>query len=316
MANQAESPPALRRLGRSRPYDAASLPERLTRWHRPRADRWERIRVGSGTLLIEHLSAAAVTRETMHSGGTRWIGPGMRWRVADVGPGTRFELEVHAAASAGSSAAPRLRADALDEAGHVDVEDAHALARLLRGLAAGERRLVRGCFDWAKPLGDIPATEACFVSWHPLEVGDGGFTAFVARTGDPVGLADYLARDHLVLEAALAGMLRGNADHAAWLHAALERHIRIEESLVFPAYVECGGREAWVRGLHAEHTYIRQYLGLIPDPGAMRKFARLLDSHDEKEEGIVYPDIIVHLGGRADSLARAAMLLSPPCRAS
>lgn len=316
MASPAEPPPALRRLGRSRPYDAASLPERLTRWHRPRADRWERIRVGSGTLLIEHLGAASVTQETLHSGGTRWIGPGMRWRVADAGPGTRFELEVHAAAPTDSFAGPRLRADALDDVADVEVESADALTRLLRGLAAGERRLVRGRFDWAGPPGDVPAAEARTVSWHPLEVGDDRFTAFVARTPHAIGLADYLARDHLVLEAALAGMLRGDADHAAWLHAALERHIRIEESLVFPAYVESGGREAWVRGLHAEHAYIRQYLGSFPDPDVRRKFVRLLDSHDVKEEGIVYPDIIVHLGARADRLVRAAMLLPPPRLAS
>lgn len=312
MASPAEPPPELRRLGRSRPYDAANLPDRLTRWHRPRAERWERIQVGAGTLKIEQLGSAAVAHETLHSGDTRWIGPGMRWRVAHVGPGTRFELEVHAAQPAGSSAAPCLRADALDEAGPVKVEDGESLVRLLLGLAVGDRRLVRGRCDWAAVLADMPAEAVRSVSWHPLVAGDDGFTAFVARPGDSVGLADYLGRDHLVLEAALAGMFRGDARHAAWLRAALERHMRIEESLVFPAYVECGGRAAWVRGLNAEHAYIRQYLGPLGEPGVRRKFVRLLDSHDEKEEGIVYPDIIAHVGTRAEGLVRAAMRLPPP----
>ena len=312
MAGPAEPPPGLRRLGRSRAYTPESLPDRLTCWHRPRADRWEYLRVSAGTLTIAHLGPATVTTETLDAGGTRWIGPGMRWRVEHAGTGTRFELEVHAATSAVSSAPPRLRANALDETVHVEVEDARALSRLLRGLAAGDRCLVRGRFDGAGPLRGILEAEAGTLSWHPLDTGDGHFTAFVARTGRTTGLADYLGRDHLVIEAALAGMLRGDADHSAWLRAALERHIRIEESLVFPAYVESGGREAWVRGLNSEHTYIRQYLDLLPEPGVSRKFVRLLDSHDEKEERVVYPDIMAHLGSRADGLVRAAMLLPPP----
>jgi hypothetical protein len=36
----------------------------------------------------------------------------------------------------------------------------------------------------------------------------------------------------------------------------------------------------------------------------------LLDGHDEKEEQIVYPDILAKLGGDAPSLGRQAMLLS------
>ena len=308
MANPAEPPPDLRRLGCSREYGPASLPDRLTRWHRPRADRWERIYVGAGRLTIAHLGAAAVAKETLGAGGTRWVGPGMRWRVVHAAPDTCFELEVHAAAPAAASAPPRLQADTLAEAEPVEVEDARALGRLLRGLAAGDRRLVHGRFDWVGPLQQIPAAETCNLSWHPLEAGDGGFTAFVACTGHPVGLADYLGRDHLVIEAALAGMLRGEAGYSAWLRTSLERHIRIEESLVFPAYVAGGGREAWVRGLNSEHTHIRQYLAALPESDARRKFVRLLDSHDDKEERVVYPDIMAHLGARADSLVRAAML--------
>lgn len=314
MANPAEPPPGLRRLGRSREYSPASLPDRLTRWHSPRADRWERLHVGTGRLTIAHLGASTVTMQTLEAGGTCWIGPGMRWRVAHAAPDTRFELDVHAATPAASSAPPRLQADTLAEAERVDVEDARALGRLLRGLAAGDRRLVRGRFDWTGTLRGALEADAGTLSWHPLDVGDGHFTAFAARTGTPIGLVDYLGRDHLVIEAALAGMLCGDADYTVWLRSALERHIRIEETLVFPAYVAGGGREAWVRGLNSEHAHIRRYLETFAEPDVPRKFVRLLDGHDEKEERVVYPDIIAHLGARADGLVPAAMLFPLPFR--
>ncbi len=310
MAGPAEPPPGLRRLGRSRVYDAASLPERLTRWHRPRAGRWERIHVGAGTLKIAYLGAAAVATQTVEAGGACWIGPGMRWRVDQAPSGTRFELGVHAEAAAAASTPVRLRADILAEARCADVEDAHALGCLLRGLAAGDRCLIRSRFDWTGPLRGILQAESGTLSWHPLEAGEGRFTAFVARTGHAIGLADYLRRDHLVIEAALAGLLRGDAGYSACLRAALERHIRIEESLVFPAYLESGGREPWVRGLENEHGHIRRYLASVQAPESRRRFVRLLDSHDDKEERVVYPDIIVHLGARGDALVPAAALFS------
>ena len=145
-----------------------------------------------------------------------------------------------------------------------------------------------------------------------LITGAGGFTAFVARAAQAFDLAQYLGRDHAVIEAALAGMLRGDTEYTRWLHAALDRHLHIEEDLLFPAYMEAGGRAAWVRGLKNEHTYLRQYRTSLAEPDSRRKFLRLLDGHDEKEERIVYPDMLAHLGSRADDLTTSAILFSLP----
>ena len=311
MAGPAEPPPGLRRLGRSRAYDAAVLPDRLARWHHPRAGRWERICVGAGALTIAHLGPAAIATQTLEAGGSCWIGPGMRWRVEHALPGTFFELEVYAAAPDASAAPARLQPDILAGARCVEVDDAPALDRLLRGLAAGDRCLVHGRYAWNGASRGVLQSTAARVSWHPLEAGAGRFTAFVARPGHAIGLADYLGRDHLVIEAAFAGLSRGDDVYSAWLRAALERHIRIEESLVFPAYLDGGGREAWVRGLVHEHGHIRRYLASAEAPESRRKFVRLLDSHDDKEERVVYPDILAHLDGRADALVPAAALLPP-----
>lgn len=38
--------------------------------------------------------------------------------------------------------------------------------------------------------------------WHPLDAASTSFTALIARSSRPYGLADYLGRDHAVIEAA------------------------------------------------------------------------------------------------------------------
>ncbi len=151
-----------------------------------------------------------------------------------------------------------------------------------------------------------PHSGNCF--WHPLEQGDTDFTAFVARAAQPIGLSEYLGRDHAVIEAALSGALRGDAEHARWLVATLARHLVIEEELLFPAYLGAGGRTGWVDGLRNEHEHLRRGLHALAETSARRRFLLLLDGHDEKEEQIVYPDIVARLGGETDALTHAALL--------
>lgn len=293
-------PESPRRLGRSRVYTPGDLPGRLKRWHSPRVNRWERLRVTAGRLAIERREAAGAARRELPAGESLWIAPGTRWRVADMPAGTRFEFEVHADSRGEAGAPQTLRSELLDDAQRSVAADAGELSLRLEALAPGERRLIEARFapDDAAMRG-LPGER---IFWHPLARSGEAFTVLAARAGKPFGLAEYLGRDHAVIEAALAGMLRGNEEHAWWLGATLERHLHIEEELVFPAYLEAGGREAWVRGLKKEHGYLRRYLGGLDDPGNRRKFLRLLDGHDEKEERVVYPDIADRLGERAATL--------------
>jgi hypothetical protein len=62
-----------------------------------------------------------------------------------------------------------------------------------------------------------------------------------------------------------------------------------------------------VRGLLNEHRYLREHLAHFDLPDARRKFLRLLDAHDEKEEQIIYPATLAHLAARADALLTAAI---------
>lgn len=294
-----------RLLGRSRAYTLANLPERLRQWHAPRINRWEKLWITAGSLAIEHLGATGTTGVELREGEQHWFAPGTRWRVAHMATDSCFELEIYADVKGQAEAPQPLRSTLLEDAATVTAADAPALAALLHSLPAGERRIVHARFDpgtWSATPGD---TRTLF--WHPLAASRGGFTVLVARSDEPFDLRAYLGRDHAVIEAALGGALAGDSQCDAWLGASLERHLRIEEELLFPAWLAAGGREAWVTGLKLEHVWLRQYLGELEQPISRRRFLRLLDGHDEKEERVIYPDILAHVGAGADALLHAAI---------
>ncbi|MGH8427620.1 MAG: hemerythrin domain-containing protein [Gammaproteobacteria bacterium] len=287
-------------------YARANLPERLRHWHSPRINRWERLCVTAGTLAIERLDAAGVATERLETDDIRWIAPGVRWRVAHLDPGTQFELEIHAENRPAEGTPQPLREALLSEAGQLTVADEAEFSRLIDTLQTDKRCVARGEFDYRPALHAAVQAAGGTLFWHPLAAGATNFTALIARAARPIGLADYLGHDHAVIEAALAGTLRGDAEYEKWLQATLARHLAIEEELLFPAYLAAGGREAWVRGLKNEHKYLRQYLASLAEPDARRKFLRLLDGHDEKEERVVYPDIVARLNDKADALFKTA----------
>ena len=296
-----------RQLGRSRDYTGADLPERLRRWHAPRANRWVRILVDAGALDVEWLGADGMTAERLRPGCSRWIEPGLRWRIADSDAATRFQLEVHADESTPAAAPQPLRAVLLDEAPCARVDDTAAFARMLASLEPGMRCLVRSDFDFGDALRAAMDASAGTLCWHPLQDADGQRVALISRSAQAIGLLEYLGRDHAVIEAALAGALRGNIERMRWLRNVLARHLAIEEDVLFPAYLASGGNEGWVRGLRNEHDRLRHDINHLDDPVAQRRFLLLLDGHDEKEEQIVYPDILMRLGGAAREISQRIM---------
>ena len=287
MAGPAEPAPELRRLGRSRAYARTDIPKRLFDWHTPRQGRWERLCVTSGVLQIEWLEATFIHSERLDDTAAKWFASGTRWRVADIGPETRFELEVFAKATNGISGISPARAELLGESKQVFLGEASGLEDFTAGFDVGEQRIVHGHFQWSEACREMEERNKTTFSWHPMMVCDSGFTAFVMRTGQPVGLADYLCRDHAVIESALSGLL------------------------VFPRYIEAGGRSVWISSLEKEHAQLRQHLDSLADERVRQALPRMLDSHDEKEERIIYPDVVRILGSRGKDPAHAAFLF--PC---
>lgn len=305
----------MRELGRSRTYAYNDLPTRLMHWHSPRANRWERLCVTAGRLCTQWLDASGAVSVTLDAGNDHWIAPGVRWRVTDMHPHTCFELQIYAADATPANQPQALRAALLEEAERTHIGDAAAFEAVVAQLAVGAAQLLQGEFDCRQARDAMLRQTGQYFFWHPLRVDADGFTAFITRSDAPVGLLDYLGRDHAVIEAALAGALRGDTESAGWLHATLGRHLDIEENLLFPRYLAAGGRASWVQGLCNEHVMLRQLLDTLTDAKLQRRFLLLLDGHDEKEEQIVYPDILMQLGDDAMAVTRAAMLRLPPLAA-
>lgn len=299
-----------RALGRSRLYQRSDVPERLFQWHAPRANRWVRLRIESGRLAVEHLQVEGVERESMQPGDTRWIAPGSRWRIVHMDDAGSFHLEVHADESIEPSAPQPRRAVLLDEATPFAPPTPAALTARLGAMQPGERCLVRTAFDPVSSLRATMAQSGGRLCWHPLAAGP-HWAALVACAAQPIDMLEYLGRDHAVIEAALTGALRGDATRMAWLRNALARHLVIEEEILFPAYLEAGGTRGWVDGLLKEHRLLERQIDQLDDRDARRRFMLLLEAHDEKEEQVVYPDILARFDDGAAALTQQIMAIGP-----
>ena len=141
-------------------------------------------------------------------------------------------------------------------------------------------------------------------------------------------LSDYLIQDHQRCDM----LLRQTQQHvgaADWVDAgraaaaflgALERHVRIEEDIVFPAYERALGTEAMpTTAMRADHQRVRalaQRLASAIEARSAHDFVAHAESllltmhlHSEKEEGVLYPVIERVLAQRSAELIEAARAL-------
>lgn len=302
----------MRALGPSRRYGLADMPARFRRWHAPRANRWERLCVDAGRIDVQWLDETDVEAVSIAAGQSRWIAPGVRWRVIHVASNSIFHLEIHADESDAASAPQVVRAAWLDDAPRLYAMDGTELSQRLAELSPGRHCLLRASFDAAPALRSVVIASDGRLNWHPLANDSAGTVAVLMRSAQPIDLCDYLGRDHALIEAVLAGALRGDAEHHRWLQNLLTRHLVIEEDMLFPAWLALGGRPGWERGLRNEHTRLRADLQRLDDPVSQRRFLLLLDGHDEKEEQIVYPDIVARLASRLPELTAQVWALGVP----
>ena len=118
----------------------------------------------------------------------------------------------------------------------------------------------------------------------------------------------YLSSDHRCLEGLLADVerevVRGSFERARERYrafdAGLDRHIRLEEELLFPLFeARTGIQSGPTVILRMEHRQIRVALGMMRDALAVGDAPRfhdgrrwlddVLPQHDSKEEHILYP---------------------------
>jgi uncharacterized protein (DUF2249 family)/hemerythrin-like domain-containing protein len=153
--------------------------------------------------------------------------------------------------------------------------------------------------------------------WNVLESGPERFRIEIRRrsTSGPRAVREFLGDDHHRLDAILrraaisahAGSFADARASFAEFRCGLERHIEMEEQILFPSFE----KETGITGgptvvMHLEHLEIRRLMNAI---GAslqaedlaglletIREFTTLLEEHNVKEENVLYPTVDRALG--------------------
>ena len=190
-------------------------------------------------------------------------------------------------------------------------------------LAPGESVWLETDRDPAPVLAELRTRRPGRFEWSPDREGPGRWRVAVARraaeNGDARTVSEALAWDHDRLDAlereAFAARDRGDAAEAIRLFDAfargLDRHIAIEEALLFPAFEAATGHSPAAGPtavMREEHRVIRALLAEIAaelrDPAASpvdrrRSLGDVLGDHNGKEEEILYPMTDAALGAEA-----------------
>jgi len=121
-------------------------------------------------------------------------------------------------------------------------------------------------------------------------------------------VTEYLGADHERLDAIVleveklvqSGLVSDGAAAFARFAEGLDRHIRAEEEILFPAFEEATGMTSGPTVvMRAEHAELRRLLPEVSSAlgggdaqaalGALRRLMGLLSEHNMKEESILYP---------------------------
>ncbi len=165
--------------------------------------------------------------------------------------------------------------------------------------------------------------------WSVLQSGPGVFRVEIEKRAQPGarGVSGYLQNDHVRLDALVAelegrlevGQLTLARDLFDELACGLERHMQVEERVLFPAFERATGMMGGpVQVMNHEHAELRELLERISDGidakdapaahDALDEAVELLRQHNMKEEHIVYPRTDEALGERAREELVAQML--------
>ncbi|HEY8428385.1 MAG TPA: hemerythrin domain-containing protein [Sandaracinaceae bacterium] len=161
-----------------------------------------------------------------------------------------------------------------------------------------------------KPLfHELHARRAGRFEWNVLEAGPERFRVEVQRRAEaPRGVTELLEIDHRRLDALLAdartlasgGSFEDAAARFAEFRCGLDRHIDVEEKVLFPVFEDATGMTHGPTAvMRHEHVQIRRGMADVSDALARRDadgvrasigaLEDVLSTHNLKEERVLYP---------------------------
>lgn len=206
--------------------------------------------------------------------------------------------------------------------------DRHAeILRTFDGLPPGAAFVLVNDHDPKPLLYLFQAERSGAFEWNVLERGPVRFRVEIERREAPGhrDVSEFLGADHDRLDALLDETEKhvGRGDFTEALarflefRVGLERHIEIEERVLFPEFERLPGVPAGPTAvMRAEHREIQEILGEIEDAlrgeftseflGSVGDLREVLGDHNAKEEQVLYPMTDRALGRpRADELVRS-----------
>jgi uncharacterized protein (DUF2249 family)/hemerythrin-like domain-containing protein len=189
-------------------------------------------------------------------------------------------------------------------------------------LAPGESLVIVNDHDPAPLLQQFRFVRPGLSAHEYLEQGPAAWQVRIARTGparaeapsrpprgeEASSVSEYLEADHRRLDAILpdgerlvaAGSYAVAAARFADFSAGLDRHIELEEQILFPTFESATGMTAGpTEVMRSEHVAIRSFLRLATESLAQEDAGRLaealgglaetLSGHNMKEEHMLYP---------------------------
>lgn len=185
-----------------------------------------------------------------------------------------------------------------------------AILGSLEALDAGESLIVVGGPGVRPVLADVQAAQQPPCDWNILETGPDRVRVEVRRrtNGQARTISEYLGHDHGRLDDILVEVERlleerretDACESFAEFCCGLDRHITVEEEILFPHFErETGITNGPTVVMRAEHMEIRQWMGAASAAlssgqtaafeDAVDRLKAVLDSHNMKEEHILYP---------------------------
>ncbi|MDF1798311.1 MAG: hemerythrin domain-containing protein [Planctomycetota bacterium] len=145
-----------------------------------------------------------------------------------------------------------------------------------------------------------------------------------------MSLIDYFTEDHHACDETWAEVERlvdegqAAAATAAWARffGEMERHFTMEETVLFPAFEEATGMAGGpTQVMRMEHQQMRGLLEQMNGAAASGDLAGLVElgdtllmiiqQHNKKEEGMLYPMCEAHVGDSWDSMHAACEAVGP-----
>lgn len=300
-------------------FDPLKLPAGLRESHSTSSEVWGEIIVEHGTVRYDWLDGSGKSWD-LGEGEVGVIPAELPHRVKPLSDDTRFHLQLYRAENTSKQTSESAGSDRV-------VLDLRDLPPPLRHreiftafdeLSPGESLIFINDHDPRPLLGQFAVLRRHRYLWLPQSVAEERWTVHLSSRPDDSAptVGEALQADHVRLDGLMNSVVHDAEVGKSVVRMigdfswGLRRHIRIEEQRLFPLFLEAGGPEPPTQVMALEHREIENKLQLLEDEpesvdATLAALQTMLEQHNFKEEGVLYPMLDKLLRERRTELVEA-----------